>query len=297
MIYFVILLAILFAMFNYQVGKLKYEKSLNPNDEVDASKWEIVERNSERWNELGFGDGGLFPGYGKIYDREFKVWYCEVGSKEEKDQQLFHDRFPINYSPKDYRVITGEDVYVDRLNKTRGFEFLFSGLDNKNKKRWYFALVKSTPTWIETKRADTELEIEKEEEEELEEIPEGWHLVRNHSEKWDELRYDNGFPGYGKIYDITFEVWYIGVGSKERIKQPDISIHLAPYGDDLKIYTFKRICKSVKGLENKQLSFDRLSKTQGYLQLYSGLDNSRKNRWYLGVREMRPTYFYTSSAE
>lgn len=64
----------------------------------------------------------------------------------------------MHYQPKNSEAITGEGIYLDRLDNTKGYESLYSGLDNKNRKRWYFALVKFTPTWIETDRA-----IEKEE--------------------------------------------------------------------------------------------------------------------------------------
>lgn len=209
----------------YQIGK-SYQKSetnksvsfnVQTNSSAkseDDSKWEIVHRKTERWTELGFGDGDNFPGYGRLYDREFKVWYCEVGSKEIKDERVIRDRFPLHYEPKNSKEITGEGVYLDRLDNTKGYESLYTGLDNKNRKRWYFALIKSTPTWIETDRAiekeDTEIE------ENVIKVPEGWELVRNHSQKWIELGYDNGFPGYGKVFNITFEVWYSIVGERKK---------------------------------------------------------------------------------
>ncbi len=172
---------------------------------------------------------------------------------------------------------------------------LYTGLDNKNRKRWYFALIKYYPTWIETKRAIEK--IEKIVEKEVIEVPEGWQLVRNHSQKWKELGYDKGFPGYGKVFNITFDVWYSIVGEKEKIQQPNISVHLALYGKDSNIFYFDRICNEIKELKEKGLNFERLSRTQGYSQLYNGLDNSTKRRWYLGIIEMKPTNNYTASAE
>lgn len=290
----------------YQIGKSQQKNepkkstsfNVHTNSSTkseDDSKWEIVHRKTERWTELGFGDGDNFPGYGRLYDREFKVWYCEVGSKEIKDERIIRDRFPLHYEPKNSNEITGEGVYLDRLENTKGYESLYSGLDNKNRKRWYFALMKFTPTWIETDRA-----IEKEEttaEKEEIEVPDGWELVRNHSQKWNELGYDNGFPGYGKIFNITFDVWYTNVGTKDKIEQPTISVHLALYGKDSNIYYFDRVCNEIEELKEKNLNFERLSRTQGYSQLYNGLDNSTKRRWYLGVKEINPTNYYTANAE
>lgn len=230
-----------------------------------------------------------------MYDREFKVWYCEVGSKEIKDERIIRDRFPLHYEPKSSKEITGEGVYWDRLDNTKGYESLYTGLDNKNRKRWYFALIKFTPTWIETDRA-IEKEVTEIKKEEIE-VPKGWELVRNHSKKWTELGYDKGFPGYGKVFNITFEVWHSIVGEKEKIQQPNISVHLALYGKDSNIYYFDRVCNEIEELKGKSLNFERLSRTQGYSQLYNGLDNSTKRRWYLGVKEMKPTNYYTASAE
>jgi hypothetical protein len=69
------------------------------------------------------------------------------------------------------------------------------------------------------------------------------------------------------------------------------------YGKDSKICFFDRICNEIKELKENGLNFERLSRTQGYSQLYNGLDNSTKRRWYLGVIEMKPTNNYTASAE
>lgn len=298
-------IVIVFVIF-YKVEKSQQRKE--PNTSVsynfqtdstlipdDNSKWEIVHRKTERWTELGFGDGDNFPGYGRVYAREFKIWYCDVGSKVERGMQILKDKHTMGYYPENIKKITGDDVYFDELFNTKGYETLHTGLDKKNRKRWYVALVKYSPTYIETKKAieKTRTKVDKE----IIEVPEGWILVRNRSLKWKELGYDKGFPGYGKVYNVTFEVWYSIVGEKERIKQPNISVHLAFYGNDSKICYFERICNEIKELKTKGLNFERLSRTQGYSQLYKGLDNSTKRRWYLGLIEVKPTYNYTASAE
>lgn len=260
----------------------------------DTSKWEIVYRETERWNELGLLGDDCFPGYGRLYDREFKVWYCDVGSKEVKDEKIIRDKSVLHYNPINNEVITGEGVYLEGLVNTKGYESLYTGLDKKNKKRWYFALVKSTPTWIETNRA-----IEKEEAEikhEEIEVPQGWNLVRYHSEEWKALGYENIFPGYGKIHEVTFDIWYCNVGSKEKNNLTELKAELA-LGYDDKLYFLERAYKQINELKAVHLNFERLSRSQGYSQLYSGLDNSNKRRWYLGAKEMKPSYYYTASAK
>ncbi len=127
--------------------------STKQNKDDDFIKWELVNRKTKRWDELGFGDGDRFPGYGKIYDREFLAWYCDVGSKERKNIQEFKDRFPLNYRPRDSEKVVGKQIDFDQLQNKKEFEVLFSGLDKENRKRWHFGLLKKTPTGIETDRA------------------------------------------------------------------------------------------------------------------------------------------------
>lgn len=275
MTFYIIIGVVLFFIVMYFIGNkeqnkksnssIKLEKREPKKKENNSAKWEIVYRKSNRWTELGFGDGDLFPGYGKLYEREFEVWYSDVGSTEKKDVRKFNDKFPLTYTPNNSSEITGENVYLDRLEKTKGYQALFSGLDQKNRKRWYFAITNSIPTWIETER-----EIEKEDAEndyipEPIDIPEGWELVRRKTKKWTELGYDNGFPGYGKVYNITFDVWYSIVGSKEKVEQPSVSVHLALYGKNENIYYFERIYDKIEGLNGKQINFERLSRSQGLL--------------------------------
>jgi len=304
---YIIIVAIIVFIILYQVRKAKEKKkgkkraertigfevitdTFNSGND-DSSKWEIVNRKTERWSELGFGDDDLFPGYGRLYDREFEVWYCDVGSKERKDVQSFQDRFPLNYGPKDYHKIAGDDTSLDQLNNTKGYEALYSGLDNKNRKRWYFALVKKTPTWIETKRAP---DNEEEQEKIIEEInvPDSWKLVRRKSKKWDELGFGDGefFPGYGKIYERTFDVWFCNVGSKEKFVQPE-------FKDKAILNFYNGICGDLGELKNKGLEFDSLEKKQGYKELLTTVDKKERKRWYFGLKEANPTYIFTERAE
>lgn len=306
MTYIIIGIVVILLVF-FQIGKsqqksdynkaitFKVQTNSSSTKSTDDSKWEIVHRKTKRWTELGLRDGDFYYCYGRLYDRQFKVWYCDVGCKEVKDEQIIRDRLPLGYEPENSKKITGEGVYLDGLYNTKGYEYLYTGLDNKNRKRWYFALIKSTPTWIETKRA-----FEKEDkkvEKEKTDVPYGWELVRNQSKKWSELGYSNGFPGYGKVFDITFDVWYSTVGTKEKIERPSISVHLALYGKDSNIFYFERVCTKIEELRGKDLNFERLSRTQGYSQLYNGLHHATKRRWYLGVKEMKPTNYFTTRAE
>jgi len=259
---------------------------------IDSGKWEIVHRKTQRWTELGFGDNDKFPGYGKLYEREFEVWYCDIGSKNRKGIQKFSDKYPLNYDPRDYQKIVGEGVYVEALTNSRGYEALYTALDNKNRKRWYLALISKKPLWIETERA-IEKEVETKKKIEIK-VPEGWNLVQNHSKEWKALGYNNGFPGYGKIHEVTFDVWYCNVGSKEKNELTELKTELAIYKDD-NLYYFERVYKQLNELKDAHLNFDRLTRTNGYEQLYS--TTSKKKRWYLGVKEMTPRYIFTAGAD
>jgi hypothetical protein len=307
MTYVIIGVIILFIIL-FQIGKtkqkndpengltIKVQTDSSSKKDTNRSKWEKVQRKTERWTDLGFGDGDSFPGYGKLYDREIKVWYCDVGKKEIKDEQIIQDRFPLNYEPKNSTKITGEGVYLDRLDNTKGYEYLFTGLDKKNRKRWYFALVKSTPTWIETGRASEKENVKVKKEDVV--IPKGWVLVRNQSKKWNELGYNRNRPGYGKVYEITLDIWYSVVGSKEKIEQPSFSVNLTLNGERPSPYYLNQsVCNKIEELNGKQLNFERLSRPQGYLYLYNGLESATKKRWYLGIREIKPTYVFTESVE
>jgi len=47
-------------------------------------------------------------------------------------------------------------------------------------------------------------------------------------------------------------------------------------------------------LNDAHLNFERLTRTNGYEQLYSA--TSKKKRWYLGVKEMTPRNIFTAGA-
>jgi len=269
------------------------DSAMNHADVNDSIKWELVRRKSARWKELGFGDGEKFPGYGKLYDREFMVWYCDVGTKEKKNVQSYKDRNPLNYEPKDHFKITGEGIYLERLDNTKEYESLYSGLDKKNRKRWYFALTNYTGTGIETDR-----ELEKKEEIRIVAKPkhevtflDGWKLVERKSDEW----YENGFgdkelfPGYGKIYLRTFDVWYCKIGSKDKNEQPE-------YKDKAILKFYNGIFGGYEQLKGKELTFESLSKTQGYIELITAIDNKERKRWYFGLKQTDPTYIYTTAA-
>ncbi|MFB9052931.1 hypothetical protein ACFFVB_07540 [Formosa undariae] len=255
----------------------------------DIGKWEVVYRKTKRWTQLGFGENDKFPGYGRLYEREFEVWYCEIGSKERKKVQKFSDKYPLNYNPRNPQNIIGEDVYTETLTNTKGYESLYTALDNKNRRRWYFALIKKKPLWIETERA---IELETEKQTEIK-VPEGWDLVKNHSEKWEALGYNNEFPGYGKIHEITFEIWYCNVGSKEKNNLTELKTELAIYQGN-KLYYFERVYKQLNELNDVHLNFERLIRTNGYEQLYSA--TYKRQRWYLGIKKMTPRYIFTAGA-
>lgn len=257
-------------------------------DNKNKKRWYFAIVKSERIKGTAKIDN--FPGYGRLYERTFDLWYCEVGSKERKGIKQFTDKYPLHYSPRDYNQEVGENVFLEQLNNNKEYEILYSGLDSRERKRWYFGLVSKKPLWIQTERA-----IEKEEvvEKVVIEVPEGWKLVQNHSEKWKALGYDNGFPGYGKIHEVTFDMWYCNVGSKDKNNLIELKAELALYkGDNL--YYFERVYKQVDELKDVHLNFEPLSRANEYLKLYNV--SFRKKRWYLGIKEMTPRYIFTAGA-
>jgi hypothetical protein len=282
-----IIIFFLAIIFLFYLGKfiLGIYLTLNFDENLNRRiKWELVRRKSERWIEL-FGDD--FPGYGKLYNREFEVWYCDVGSKVRKNIQVFYDRYPLNYRPSNSAKITGGDVDLHYLTNKKKFEDLYTGLDEKNRKRWYFALIKYTLTGIETDRA-----IFVAQPAEKLSIPEGWTLVRRKSDEW----FKNGFgddvifPGYGEIYERTFDVWYTNVGSRTKIVQPE-------FKDKATLNLPDGICGDLGNLRSTNVHFEKLSSTQGYEKLLSAFDKKERKRWYFGLRKTEPTYIYTASAD
>jgi hypothetical protein len=300
----IVILIIIIILFSASKNRKKRKDSVSFQVEVKShkqkeernSKWEIVHRKTKRWEELGFGDDDLFPGYGRLYERKFKAWYYDIGTKDEKNIQYINDRYPLNYEPKDYEKITGQNVYLEYLSNTKGYDALYTGLDNKNRKRWYFALVSKKPLWIETERA-IETEVEKEIPEV--EIPTGYEFVQNHSERWVELGFegkwgDGTFPGYGVLYDVTLDVWYINVGEKEKQFQSEIKEIIAQ-GYNEKFNHFDRVLKhfeDFKGYATKDVN--PLVKKMDYKYLYNCVH--KKKRWYFGIKEIQPLKIITDSA-
>lgn len=302
MIYFIG--AIIVVLVIYLFARPKSGTKQTPTE----NKWELVERKSQRWHDLGYGEGDNFPGYGKLYDREFDVWYCEVGSKERKMLQKFYDRNPLHYEPnnrnrKDVHAakrtesagklcsdIIGEGIILDRLHNTKDYEALYTGLDNKNRKRWYFALVKFIPTGIETSRAPEIPEVETPNNEPEIFVPEGYTLVKRNSEEWIRNGFADKdfFPGYGKIFKRTFDVWFCEVGSKEKNIQPEFT-------DKAILNFYHGICGRPEILVGKDLKFESLSKKQGYAELLTALDSKEKRRWYFGLKTAEPTNIFTSA--
>lgn len=283
-------------MYKISKSKVNQETGLNYNIKTtqtsSSSKkiskdWEIVYRNSDRWNELGFGSGDKFPGYGKLFDRELKVWCCEIGSKEIKEEKIIKDRFPYNYEPKEIESIVGDNIYFDWLENKKGYEYLKTGVDNKNRKRWYIALTKATPTGIQIER-----ELEKEEIEEEITIPNGWTLIRRNTKEWFDYGFGDGekFPGYGKIFERTFDVWYCQIGEKEKHLQTE-------FKDKAILNFYNGICGNLGELSDKGLSFESLERKQGYKQLLTTVDPKERKRWYFGLKEYKPTQIFTAKAK
>ena len=96
------------------------------------------------------------------------------------------------------------------------------------------------------------------------------------------------FPGYGKIFERVFDVWYCEIGSKEKISQPE-------FKDKAILNFYDGICGDLVRFKDKNLKLESLSKTQGYMELLSAVDNKERKRWYFGLKKTRANLYLYSS--
>ena len=104
---------------------------------------ETVHYKSDRYAEL-FGRGkdcSYFPGYGRICNRTFTMWYQETGSTEKKGLRKYKDIANDSYQAPVYiEDFTNGILVTNELSRTQGFKKLFNGRDEKNRKTWYAGL-------------------------------------------------------------------------------------------------------------------------------------------------------------
>lgn len=121
-----------------------------PNDET-----EIVNYKSDRFADL-FGRGkdcSYFPGYGKIFNRTFEIWYKSIGSKIKEGLIEYKDIGVDSYSGPFFPEKITNGVYINNpLEKKLGYLKLFNTRDDKNNKTWYAGLKDIEFTGIITDR-------------------------------------------------------------------------------------------------------------------------------------------------
>lgn len=123
-------------------------------DPLPEGKNEIVYYKTDRYAEL-FGRGkdvSYFPGYGKIYNRSFEIWYRKTGSKNKEGLMKHHDIGIIDkdYGPFFIEKITGGRIFNNRLERTSGYLKLYNIRDDKNGLTWYAGLKDAEFTGITT---------------------------------------------------------------------------------------------------------------------------------------------------
>lgn len=91
------------------------------------------------------------------------------------------------------------------------------------------------------------------------------------------------FPGYGKIFNRTFEIWHQEFGSKERQGQID-------YMD---IGTDREPPFFTEEITEGHRIYNGLLKTQGFLKLYNVRVEKTRKTWYAGLKDLEFTGLIT----
>jgi len=110
---------------------------------LQNNQTEIVKYKTDRYADL-FGRGkdcSYFPGYGKIYNRTFEIWYRNVGSKDKQGLIIYKDIGNDKYEgPFFVERITNNILINNKLERTLGYLKLYNSRDDKNNKTWYAGL-------------------------------------------------------------------------------------------------------------------------------------------------------------
>jgi hypothetical protein len=135
------------------VGQCYQAERLNP---LPDNREEIVAYKSDRYAEL-FGRGkdcSYFPGYGKIHNRVFDVWYRSTHSKEKQGVVEYKDVGNADYSPPFFadKLTNGIFIGNELTGRTQGYLKLFNVHDDANMRTWYAGLKSIEFTGIITTR-------------------------------------------------------------------------------------------------------------------------------------------------
>ncbi|WP_291098159.1 MULTISPECIES: hypothetical protein [unclassified Flavobacterium] len=109
-----------------------------PNDQT-----ELVRYKTDRYADL-FGRGkdcSYFPGYGKIYNRIFYIWFQEFNSQEKKGMREYKDIGCDKYQEPFFTENFTNGISINnQLDRTKGYLKLFNIRDGKNRRTWYAGL-------------------------------------------------------------------------------------------------------------------------------------------------------------
>jgi hypothetical protein len=200
--------------------------------------------------------------------------------------QEYHEGIHIANLPKIDRYVQQKDnKQSTKINENQGIQTKSFSDD----KRLADEISKGNFDWDKTpdiKGVCYELER-------LDPLPEGRiELVKYKSERFAELfgrgTFCSYFPGYGKLFNKTFDVWFEAVKSDE--KQ-----NLIEYRD---IYTLMRGSPHFEDkIETGLRFYHELSRNKkGYLSLYKS-NTKNKITWYAGIKKLEFTGIITQSEE
>ncbi|OFX19491.1 MAG: hypothetical protein A2033_08005 [Bacteroidetes bacterium GWA2_31_9] len=104
---------------------------------------ELVRYKTDRYADL-FGRGkdcSYFPGYGKIYNRTFDIWFQEFNLQEKKGMREYKDigcdKYQVPFFTENYT--NGIRIY-NQLERTKSYLKLYNGRDEKSRRTWYAGL-------------------------------------------------------------------------------------------------------------------------------------------------------------
>ncbi|MCD8440960.1 hypothetical protein [Tenacibaculum finnmarkense] len=115
---------------------------------------EIVNYKTDKYADL-FGRGkdcSYFPGYGKIQNRTFEIWYQEFGSKEKKNIIEYKDIGAIYQAPFFTEEMTEGWLINNELERKQDFLKLYNIRVVKTRKTWYAGLKSQEFTGLITEK-------------------------------------------------------------------------------------------------------------------------------------------------
>jgi hypothetical protein len=178
-----------------------------------------------------------------------------------------------------------ETSYIVSEQKTVQFNVETVSNQTEEEKREYAKWVKKYPKWYgDGNTIGLCFNFER-----IEPLPNNQkEIVRYKTDRYAEL-FGRGkdcsyFPGYGEIYNRTFEIWFQEFNSQEKngireYKDVGCDKYQGPF--------FTNNFTNGIGISNS------LERTKGYLKLYNGRDEKNKKTWYAGLKSIEFTGIIT----